>query len=195
LIAAIILAAGTSRRMAPANKLTLTDTTGTPMVARVADAVLASRARPVLAVLGHQAAELRTALHGRDLEFVHAPDYASGLSASLRAGLRALPAEAQAVVVCLGDMPLITAALIDALIDAYDPAAGHLIVVPTHEGQRGNPVLWHRSFFAEMEALTGDHGARPLMRHHAAQVLELPTASAAILTDFDTHASLSDPAW
>ena len=77
------------------------------------------------------------------------------------------------MLVCLGDMPLVTQILIDRLLDAYDPAEGNLIVVPTYHGKRGNPVLWDRRFFAEMAALTGDTGARTLLLRHAEHVVEV----------------------
>ncbi len=191
-VAGLILAAGLSSRMAPQNKLLAGGGGGTAMVARVADAVLASYAHPVVAVLGHQAEQIAAALAPRLLRLVVAPDYAEGLSASLRAGLAAVPEDAEAVLVCLGDMPLVTAAMIDRLLDTYDAGEGRLIVVPTHQGKRGNPVLWDRRFFAEMAALTGDKGARGLLLRHAEHVAEVELDSKAILLDFDTPASLAD---
>ena len=189
-VAALILAAGLSRRTGPRNKLLVPDASGQSMVARVADAVLASGVGPVIAVLGHQAEAVEQALAGRDISLVTAKDYAQGLSASLRAGLATLPADADAVIVCLGDMPLVTPAQIDRLIEAYDPVEGRLIVVPTHNGQRGNPVLWDRRFFAEMAALTGDTGARALLVHHAETLVDVEIDSDSVLTDFDTPQAL-----
>jgi molybdenum cofactor cytidylyltransferase len=185
-VAGLILAAGMSRRAGPRNKLLAPDATGQPMVARVADAVLASSAGPVIAVLGHEADLVTQAFAGRDIFVAVAPDYAEGLSASLRAGLAAVPDDAAAVLVCLGDMPLVTAAQIDRLIEAYDPLEGRLIVVPAHNGQRGNPVLWDRRFFAAMAELTGDTGARALLQLHAESVVEVEMGSDAVTTDFDT---------
>jgi molybdenum cofactor cytidylyltransferase len=190
-VAALILAAGLSRRMAPRNKLLLKDAGGRAMVARVADAVLASRAALVITVLGHQADLVAQALVGRDVTLVTAPDFAQGLSASLLAGLREVPGDADAVLVCLGDMPLVTAAQIDQLIAAYDPSQGRLVVVPSHGGQRGNPVLWDRRFFADMAALTGDAGARALLAKHAGSVVEVDAGSDAVLRDFDTAEAMA----
>jgi molybdenum cofactor cytidylyltransferase len=189
-VAGLILAAGLSSRMAPANKLLVPDSNGVAMVARVADAVLGSRARPVVAVLGHQAAQVDEVLATRAVRTVVAPDFADGLSASLRAGLRAVPDDAAAVLVCLGDMPLVSSAMIDRLLDAYDGDEGRLIIVPTHRGQRGNPVLWDRRFFADMSALTGDTGARGLLSRYAEHVVEIEIGSDAVLRDFDTPAAL-----
>ncbi len=185
-VSALVLAAGLSSRMGGRNKLLLPDAAGRAMVARVVDAVLASRAAPVVVVIGHQAPEVRLALAGLDARFAEAADYAQGLSASLRAGLASVPAQAGAVLVCLGDMPLVSGADIDRIIEAYDPAEGRLIVVPTHNGKRGNPVLWDRRFFAEMAALTGDTGARGLLLRHADSVAEVEVGSDSVLVDFDT---------
>ena len=189
-VAAVVLAAGQSSRMAPRHKLLVADRTGRPMVARVVDAVLASRARPVLVVTGHRAEEVRTALAGRAVKFVTAADHAEGLSASLRAGLAAVPAAAQAALVVLGDMPLVTAATIDRLLESYDPTEGRTIVAPSHDGQLGNPVLWDRRYFAAIMAMTGDAGARALLRRHADIVAKVP-ADDTVLRDFDTAESLA----
>ncbi len=185
-VAAIVLAAGLSRRMAPHNKLLMAGPGGQPMLQSAVKAAIASAATPVLVVLGHQADRLATLLRGHASTLVHAPDYADGLSASLRAGIAALPQDASAVVVCLGDMPLITAGVINEIIAAYDPDEGRTIIVPTHRGKRGNPVLWDRRFFPDMLALRGDTGARALLMRHADSVTEIDIESDAILMDFDT---------
>jgi molybdenum cofactor cytidylyltransferase len=193
-VASVILAAGLSTRMGPRNKLLVRDAAGQAMVARVADAVLASRARPVSVVLGHQADDVRHALAGRDLRFVEAVDYMQGLSASLRAGLAALEVEAAAVLVCLGDMPLVSAGDIDRIVAAYDPHEGRLIVVPTYHGKRGNPVLWDRRFFPDMAALSGDTGARGLLLRHAEWVAEVELETDSVLVDFDTPEAVNQAA-
>src|SRR5262249_58429133 len=132
--------AGRSTRMGRDNKL-LCDVAGIPMVRRVAEAALASRARPVSVVVGHQADEVRRALAGLDVASIANPDYAKGLASSLRAGLGALPPTVGALVL-LGDMPTLEAAHLDRLIEAFLAATGGTIIVPVHGGQRGNPVLW-----------------------------------------------------
>jgi molybdenum cofactor cytidylyltransferase len=184
-VAALIMAAGLSRRAAPHNKLLLRDEAGITMVARVADSVLASRARPVLAVIGHQAAAVRAALAGRDLRFVEAEDYLAGMAASLRAGVAALPMEASGVLVCLGDMPLVSAELLDRLIAVFEAESGAAILVPAFLGRRGNPVLLHRRFFSEIMACDGDHGARSLVARHAQHVRVVETGVQGVVMDFD----------
>ncbi len=190
-IAGLVLAAGRSRRMAPHNKLLVVDKTGKTMIARVVDNVLSSLARPVLVVTGHMAEQVETALGGRPVQYVHAPDYAEGLSASLKSGVAALPPDSAAVVVCLGDMPLVTGRMIDRLLEAYNPTEGRLIVLPTFRGKQGNPMLWDRRFFPEILAITGDTGARFLVGKYAEFVAEVEMADDAVLRDFDTTESLS----
>ncbi len=183
-IAALVLAAGQSRRMGR-NKLLL-PIEGTPMVARTVDALIASAATDIVVVTGHQADAVRAALAGRGVAFVHNPDFAAGLSTSLRAGLQALPADADGALVCLGDMPLVTPAHLDRLIAAFNPVEGRLICLPTYDGKRGNPVLWARRFFAEMAGLTGDVGARGLLERHAEALCEVAMSDAGVLLDVDT---------
>ncbi len=190
-IAAVVLAAGRSRRMAPHNKLLVADRTGKPMIARVVDNVLSSNAKPVLVVTGHQAEQVQHALGGRPVRYVHAADYAEGLSASLKAGIAAVPPECAAALVCLGDMPLVTGRMIDRLLAAYDPEEGRQIVLPTFRGKQGNPMLWDRRFFAEILQITGDSGARFLLGKYLDVVAEVEMADDAVLRDFDTTDSLA----
>ncbi|MBW8268525.1 NTP transferase domain-containing protein [Caldovatus aquaticus] len=189
-VAAVVLAAGRSRRMAPLNKLLVTDEHGVPMIARVVDNVLASRARPVIVVTGHERERIEETLTGRPVLFAHAEDYAEGLSASLKAGLRALPPDAEGVLICLGDMPLVTGAMMDRLLAAFDPEEGRAIVMPTFRGKQGNPMLWSREFVPEMLAITGDVGARHLVGKYRDRLVEVEMASDAVLRDFDTTEAL-----
>ena len=189
-VAALVLAAGRSRRMAPLNKLLVADDKGVPMVARVVDNVLASHARPVVVVTGYEHERVEAALSGKPVIFVHAPDYAEGLSASLKAGLSAVPAEAEGVVICLGDMPLVAGPMIDRMIATFDPEEGRAIVQPTFRGKQGNPMLWAREFLPEMMTITGDVGARHLAGKHADRVAEVEMADDAVLRDFDTTDAL-----
>ncbi|WP_270936404.1 molybdopterin-binding/glycosyltransferase family 2 protein [Falsiroseomonas oryzae] len=189
-VGALVLAAGRSRRMAPLNKLLVPDSKGVPMIARVVDNVLASRARPVIVVTGHERERVEEALAGRAVLFAHAEDYAEGLSASLKAGLKAVPPEAEGMLVCLGDMPLVSGEMLDRLMGAFDPEEGRAIVQPTFRGKQGNPMLWSREFLPAMLALSGDVGARHLAAQHAERLVEVEMADDAVLRDFDTTDAL-----
>ncbi|MBI1773831.1 MAG: NTP transferase domain-containing protein [Proteobacteria bacterium] len=189
-IAALVLAGGQSRRMGATNKL-LAQIEGLPMVARVVDAAKAAKAAEVVVVTGHQADEVRAVLAERSVRFVHNPDYAVGLSTSLKAGLAALSADVDGALVCLGDMPRVTPAMIDRLIQAFDPIEGRAICVPTANGKRGNPVLWAKRFFPEMARVEGDVGARHLIGEHAEVVAEVEMGDDAVLIDIDTPQALT----
>lgn len=188
-IAALVLAAGRSTRMGGPNKL-LAEIGGRPMVRIAVDEALASRADTVVVVTGHQHEQVKAALRGLNIKIVHNPDYAQGLSTSLRAGLRAVPDNADGVIVLLADMPQVEAALIDRLIATFDPGKGALVVVPTIEGKRGNPVLWSRRFFPELVAVEGDVGARHLIGQYSEAVVEVPVSGRGALTDIDTPEAL-----
>jgi molybdenum cofactor cytidylyltransferase len=188
-IAAVVLAAGRSRRMGGPNKL-VAELGGKPLVRRVTEEVLSSRARPVIVVTGHQRERVEAALDGLPLKKVHNPSFAEGLSTSLKAGLAALPPDVDGAIVCLGDMPQVSADLIDRLIGAFDPERAALIVVPTFEGKRGNPVLWSRRFFHELGALEGDVGARHLIGQFPDAVTEVPVTGQGAFFDIDTPEAL-----
>ena len=189
-VAAIVLAAGRSTRMGAINKL-IVQIGGRPLVRIAAEQALASQAGPVIVVTGHQREKVEGALKGLNVRLVHNPDYAEGLGTSLRVGIGAVPEGADGAIVCLGDMPQVDAALINTLLDAFDPERGAFIVVPTIDGHRGNPVVWARRFFPDLMAIGGDFGARYLIGNYAEAVVEVPVAGGAALTDIDTPESLS----
>ncbi len=190
-IAAVVLGAGRSRRMAPHNKLLLEDRSGRTMIARVVDNVLSSHARPVIVVTGHQAEAVQGALAGKPVRLVHAADYALGLSASLKAGIAAVPEECDAALVCPGDMPLVPGRVLDRLLARFDREEGRLIVMPTFRGKQGNPMLWDRRFFPDIMRLSGDSGARSLVGPHADVVAEVEVGEEGVLQDFDTTEALA----
>jgi molybdenum cofactor cytidylyltransferase len=189
-IAAVVLAAGRSARMGAVNKL-IAEIGGKPLVRIAAEQALASAAKPVIVVTGHQRDKVEAALDGLPVRLVHNADYAEGLGTSLKTGIAAVPADADGAIVCLGDMPQVDSQLIDKLIGAFDPERGALVVVPSIAGRRGNPVLWSRRFFPDLMAIQGDIGARHLIGNYAEAVMEVPVAGEAALTDVDTPEALS----
>jgi molybdenum cofactor cytidylyltransferase len=188
-VAAIILAAGRSTRMGGPNKL-LAELSGKKLVRIATEQALASKAVEVIVVTGHQAELVEQALVGLKVKFVRNPNFAGGLASSVRAGIAAVSDNADGAVICLGDMPLIDAGLVDRLIDAFAPELGNLIVVPVADGRRGNPVLWSRRFFNELMTLDGDIGARHLIARHAEAVAEVPVEGNGAFLDIDTPQAL-----
>jgi molybdenum cofactor cytidylyltransferase len=188
-VAALVLAAGLGTRFGGGSKL-LALLEGKPLILHVAEAAIASRASPVLVVLGHDSEPVADALAHMPVTPVFNPRYREGLSTSLQAGFAALPANAKAGVVLLGDMPRISPAIIDAVIGAW--REGHpLAVVPTFRGRRGNPVLLSRALAPQIAGLSGDRGAGPLLRG-VPGVREHPLDEAGITLDADTPAALAD---
>lgn len=189
LIAALVLAAGRSRRMEGENKL-LMKIDGVPLVRRTVETVLNSNVDQVVVVTGHQTAELQGALEGLDISIVHNPDFAGGLSTSLACGLRTL--DSDAALICLGDMPAISADHINQLIAGFDPENGCAIGVPAHNGKHGNPVLWARRFYDDMCDVSGDVGARHLIGANESLVYEVEFSDTGVLTDLDTPEQWSE---
>lgn len=171
------------------NKL-LATVGGKPLARIVAEAALASKASGVTVVTGHRADDVKAALDGLDMRFVHNPDHLQGLSTSLRAGVESLPADVDGAIILLADMPGIEAKTIDRLIDAFDPDQGALLVVPTFEGKRGNPVVWSSRFFPALASVHGDTGGRHLIGENAESVVEVEIGPAAAL-DVDTPEALA----
>jgi molybdenum cofactor cytidylyltransferase len=163
---------------------------GKPLVRIAAEQALASRAKPVIVVTGHEHEKVEKALGDLPVRFVHNRDYAEGLGTSLRTGIAAVPPQADGAIICLGDMPQVDSGLINKLLAAFDPERGALVVVPSIDGKRGNPVVWSRRFFNELMSITGDVGARHLIGQYAEAVVEVPLKGEAALTDVDTPESL-----
>jgi molybdenum cofactor cytidylyltransferase len=185
-IAALLLAAGSSRRMGEVNKLIAT-VGGKPLVRVAAEAALGSGATSLTVVTGYAPTAVEAALAGLEFASVHNPNFADGLSTSLRAGLASVPADVDGVVVLLGDMPDVTATTVDRLIDTFRP---DFIVVPTFDGRRGNPVVWSRRFFPDLMTIVGDTGGRRIIDANREVVTEVEIGPA-VATDVDTPEALA----
>ena len=190
-VSALVLAAGRSTRMGPVNKL-LVPVGGRAMVRAVVERLEGSSVRPIVVVTGHEAERVGEALAGTQARLVHNPAYREGLSASIRAGLAALPESADAAIICLGDMPLVASRHVDKLVAAFDPDEGREICVPVFEGKRGNPVLFARRFFEEVAAIRGDVGARHLIGEYEEHVCEVAMDDRAVLVDVDSPQALDE---
>ena len=169
-MAALVLAAGASRRFG-SQKL-LTPLLGQPLVRHAVDNVLASSVDEVLVVSGRDSDEVRAALHGLPLRSVFNPHYEEGLSTSLHVGLNEL-AHREAVVVVLGDQPTVFPSTIDTLIKAYF-VSRQPIICPVYRGVRGHPVLFSREVFGELMTVEGDEGGRSVISRDASRVERVP---------------------
>jgi molybdenum cofactor cytidylyltransferase len=201
-VAAIILAAGTSSRMGPDRHKLLLPLGERPVLLHVTEAVLASRARPIIVVVGHQASRVRAVLdpytHHPGVQIVENTDYQHGMSTSLRTGIRTLlsynntitPANASpirpvAALIALGDQPLISSALLNRLINTY-MTGEKKIVAPHYQGRRGNPVLFDARFFPELMEVSGDEGGRSVIQKHSQDVSAIEVDDVRASYDVDT---------
>lgn len=183
-VAAIILAAGRSSRMG-SHKLLL-PFRGRPIVNWVLAAACASQADPVIVIIGHEAEKIDAALRAeRWFLAIHNPWYVEGMSTSLRIGLAATRKDVDGAIILLGDQPLVTAEIINAMIaeSAREPDA---IIAASYEGRRGNPVLFPRQYFAELDTSTGDEGGRSVLARHSEQVRLMEIDDALAGFDVDT---------
>jgi probable selenium-dependent hydroxylase accessory protein YqeC len=182
-VAAIILAAGASERFGQP-KLLL-DWHGKPLIAHVADVVLASPVRPVVVVLGAHEEAIRNALGSRPVQIVFNPSWRDGMSTSVRAGLAALPSEASGALFVLADQPNVTPELLTWLITRFQET-GAPIIEPRAGSRPGNPTLFAREMFGELAQVTGDHGGRPLINKYADRVAVVHVNDLSTLQDIDT---------
>lgn len=186
-VGAVLLAAGSSRRMGARNKLVET-VGGTPIVARAAAALLAGGASPVVVVTGFERERIESALQGFELELVYNAAHEAGMGGSIAVGIGALGGRAAAALIALGDMPSILAEHVAALIAKF--AAERTICVPVRDGRRGHPVLWPADLFHELTSLCGDGGARVVLDRFADRIAEVSIDHSGIYDDVDTVADL-----
>jgi len=189
-VSGVVLAAGASRRLPGDLPKQLLEWRGEPLVRRVARQARASRLAEVLVVIGHRGDAVRQALAGLDVGIVENPSYAEGQSTSVVAGLTALTASSRAAIFIPADMPNLEAPLFDRLIAAWEESDAP-IVLPSHRGRRGAPVLFDRRLFAQLAAIRGDEGGRQLFPAHEAEIVEVEVESAEALRDVDSEEDLA----
>jgi molybdenum cofactor cytidylyltransferase len=186
-VAGILLAAGTSSRMGT-NKM-LFDLGGESVLRGAARRALDGGLSPLLVVLGHQAERARQELDGLPCQVVVNPLYEQGINSSLKSGVAAVPPEAGAAMVMLADMPHVSAVMIAGMIACYRSTAAPL-VISDYEGVNAPPMLYDRSLFGELMAMTGEGCGRQVVKRHRdeAEVLSWPAAALADLDVPDDYA-------
>ena len=188
-VAAVVLAAGMSRRMGtPKQLLRMGEET---ILQRTLKNVRGSTVSKIILVLGYAAEAVQKTTATQGLKVVINPDYQQGMGTSLRSGLAAVGADAQAAIIVLADQPWVTEETLNALIACHQFRKPQ-IIVPTYRGFRGNPVLLDRSVFAEVQALNGDVGCRAIFGDHTAGILKLPVEDPGILVDIDSRADFEN---
>ena len=179
-VAGIVLAAGQSTRMGR-NKLLL-PLGGTTVLRRAVGTALEAGLDPVFVVLGHESDRIRDELSGLSCRPIVNEDYLLGMNTSVRKGFRAVADDASAGIVLLGDMPFVVPSMIAELIARHREGAS--LVVSTYDGVVAPPILYGRSLFAELRALTGDGCGKQVVKRHRAEAVEVAWSRSA-LSDLD----------
>ena len=186
-VTAVVLAAGESKRMGQSKQLLAWgDTT---VLGQVLQNLKASSIHDILVVTGCEADAVGTIAETEGVSTIHNPHYASGeMIGSLQTAIRRLPASVEAVLVTLADQPLVSPDIISQLLTTYRQGLGE-IVAPTYHGQRGNPVLISRQFFADLLILPPDSAPRALLKQHPQAVYLVDVGDEAVLIDLDDSGS------
>jgi len=184
MLSAILLAAGESKRMGepkqlmPLGKHTLLE--------QAIDNLLNSPVDETIVVVGHKAEEITRAIATKPVKIMFNPNYQQGMSTSIVAGLILVDPRSQAVILALGDQPLVESRTINQLIDAFN-SHDKGIAVPTHRGKRGHPIIFNIKYKAELLELEGDIGGREIIKNHPDDVLEVAVDSTSVISDIDTQ--------
>ncbi|MBT5187587.1 MAG: nucleotidyltransferase family protein [Kordiimonadaceae bacterium] len=180
-ITAIVLAAGQSSRMGDQNKLLLSFNDQS-MVSHVIDQLASSKAAEIIVITGNEADSVKKSIPQK-VTFIHNPDYADGLSTSVRSGIDALSNDVDGVMICLGDMPYITAENYNMLIAVFEDGK---IIAPVTNDKIGNPLIFSSQYFEDFLNLEGDKGARALLKKYPENILKVDLNTEAIFQDIDT---------
>lgn len=185
MVSAILLAAGESRRMGEVNKLEL-QIDGVSLLRRTAETLLASNLKEIVVVLGHEADKVRSILEGLPLNFVENEAYREGQMTSVYKGLLSLSKVCDGVMICLSDQPLLQADDINVLIEAFGQRSHGSILVPTFEGQRGNPIIF--DYAHRQGILKGERnlGCKKLIEKNPEQVSSFEMNNDHVVIDLDT---------
>ena len=182
-VSALLLAAGESQRMGRLKQLLPLG--GSTLIEVVLENLLRSRLQEVIVVLGFGAEEIRPRVEAKGVRVAVNPRYKEGMASSLRVGLDALDPRAEGILVALADQPFIPPEVIDRLIEAFQGTSKG-IVVPTFQGRRGHPVIFHRRYMEELRSLSGDQGGRKLLHRNPEDLLGVEVDCPGVITDIDT---------
>ena len=185
MITGLLLAAGLSKRMGRPKQSVLL--AGRTILDLSTEVFLSSCVDEVIVIVDQPHSLKRKT--GPRLRYIVNSDPSRGLSSSLKLGLQAVKGGSEAVIVGLGDKPLVLPETVNALVAAYQ-RTGARIVVPVHDGNRGNPVLFQRAMFGFILELSGNVGAKEVIGRHEQEVFELPVKDQGILLDIDTPSDI-----
>jgi molybdenum cofactor cytidylyltransferase len=185
MVSAVVLAAGMSTRMGR-NKLLL-DFEGKPVIVCAVDTLLKSDVAEVIVVLGHEADLVAERLAGKPVKLVQNPDYQTGQSSSLRAGVNGISSQSTAILIYLADQPLLEPSDINRLIRGFNEAkqVNKSIVVPFYAGHRGNPVILDASYRKAILEVVGDIGFKQVIKRNPDEIFSIEMDNDHVVRDVD----------
>ena len=194
MISSILLAAGESKRMKGENKLTKT-IKDIPLIKYTIKNILGSAVDEIIVVLGHEKEELKTIIEkNKKIKFVFNENFKSGIASSIKVGLKNISNKADAFFICLGDMPDVNQNIYNKLIKARNsynkklkPIFKREIIIPSYEGQDGNPILFSKFMKKKFMDLKGDVGPKEIIELNKKKILNIPFDNEGILINFDTQ--------
>ncbi|MEM9823587.1 MAG: nucleotidyltransferase family protein [Bacteroidota bacterium] len=187
-LSAIVLAAGSSRRMGKANKLLL-PWQQKAVVTTVVDHLLAVTGIEVIVVMGHEAELIQTALGERSLKKVVNPEHLKGMTTSIQCGLRATDVASQGYMICLADLPLIGSGIYQNIVQSFQavvPSNPKTILVPRFQKKRGHPIVFSQYYKTQLLQHPILEGCKQILQDHQKHLHFFPCKDPAILLDMDT---------
>ncbi len=155
------------------------------VIEQVVSNTLESKVDDIIVVLGYQAERIAPLISAKPVKVVVNPDYQQGMSSSIKCGLNHAAKASDAVMIFLGDQPLISKEIIDKLVEAFANSKQG-IVAPVYKGRRGHPVIFDARYKPELSRLAGDTGAKKIVEAHPEDTLEVEVNSESIITDINT---------
>ncbi|HIF62411.1 MAG TPA: nucleotidyltransferase family protein [Candidatus Pelagibacter sp.] len=194
MISSILLAAGESKRMKGENKLTKT-IKDIPLIKYTIKNILGSAVDEIIVVLGHEKEELKTIIEkNKKIKLVFNENFKSGIASSIKVGLKNISNKTDAFFICLGDMPVVNQNIYNKLIKARNsynkklkPIFKREIIIPSYEGQDGNPILFSKFMKKKLMNLKEDLGPKEIIELNKKKILNIPFDNEGILVDFDTQ--------
>lgn len=188
MLAVAILAAGESRRMGTPKALLRHR--GKTFVEHLLEVTSHPRVGTARVVLGAGADAIRAQLQLKSATIVVNTDWQAGQLSSIQAAIRSLPeGGTEGLILCPADHPLVSSALVARLIETFDQS-GKLIVLPTHRGRRGHPLIFRASLYPELLAASAEIGARQVVWAHAGDVAEVPSEEEGVVLNLNDPETL-----
>ena len=189
-ICAIILAAGSSTRFGPDNKL-MVKVDGVPIVERIVKVIVECGVSKTMVVTGADHSELASLLDGYAVDILQNREWNQGMGKSLAFGVCAIPDENYSgIMVCLGDLPSLDVLVVRRILAEFEKLYGKQIVVPSYRGLRGHPVIFPIAYRSELMEVVGDNGAKNIINRDSDLVKIIDVDSSAVIRDIDKRSDL-----